>query len=1290
MSHFLDRLTHFSQPREGFANGHGLTTGEDRTWEDSYRKRWQHDKIVRSTHGTNCTGSCSWKIYVKGGIVTWETQQTDYPRTRPDLPNHEPRGCARGASYSWYLYSANRVKYPLVRGRLLKHWRAALAVARSPVDAWAAIVQNPQQRKDWTGQRGLGGFVRSSWDEVNQLIAAANVYTAKQHGPDRVIGFSPIPAMSMVSYAAGSRYLSLIGGVCMSFYDWYCDLPPASPQIWGEQTDVPESADWYNSHFIIAWGSNVPQTRTPDAHFFTEVRYKGAKTVAVTPDYSEVAKLADLWLHPKQGTDAAMAMAMGHVILKEFYFGKQDERRAAPSSSAPLGGWVPTGTPGVVRSAYFDDYARRYTDLPMLVQLERQTLADGPHKGKTVLVPGRYLRASDFNGQLGQPNNPDWKTLAFDATGKVVLPNGSIGFRWGPDGRPDAGKWNLESREARHGAEVRLKLSVLEDGEQAHSIEDVAFPYFGGIAAPHFPANAQGGGDHVVHRVPVVKLPLGKAGEQRETLVATVFDLMAANYGITRGLDGETPVDYDSNAPYTPAWQEAITGVPREQVIAVARQFADTADKTRGKAMVIIGAAMNHWYHADMNYRGIIQMLMMCGCIGQSGGGWAHYVGQEKLRPQTGWTALAFALDWVRPPRQQNSTSFFYAHTDQWRYETLQVGEVLSPFADKARFGGSLIDYNVRAERMGWLPSAPQLQTNPLTLDAAAKAKGLDTKDFVVQSLQDGSLQMSCEDPDHPANWPRNLFVWRSNLLGSSGKGHEYFLKHLLGTTHGVQGKDLGPGDAKPTEVQWHEQAPEGKLDLLVTLDFRMSTTCLYSDIVLPTATWYEKNDLNTSDMHPFIHPLSTAVDPAWQARSDWEIYKGLAKAYSEVCVGHLGVEKEVVLTPLMHDTPAELAQPLDVKEWKKGECPLVPGKTAPQITVVERDYPHTYARFTALGPLMEKLGNGGKGIAWNTAEEVRQLAELNGKVHTEGPTKGLPRIVSDIDATEVILQLAPETNGHVAVKAWQALSKATGREHAHLALHREDEKIRFRDVQAQPRKIISSPTWSGLESEKVSYNAGYTNVHELIPWRTLTGRQQAYQDHPWMRAFGEGFSSYRPPVDLKTTALVMNQRPNGHKEITLNFITPHQKWGIHSTYSDNLMMLTLNRGGPVIWLSEDDAKTAGIVDNDWVELFNSNGAIAARAVVSQRVNPGMVLMYHAQEKIINTPGSEITGTRGGIHNSVTRIVTKPTHMIGGYAQYSYGFNYYGTIGTNRDEFVVVRKMNKVDWLDGEPAAPAA
>jgi nitrate reductase alpha subunit len=440
--------------------------------------------------------------------------------------------------------------------------------------------------------------------------------------------------------------------------------------------------------------------------------------------------------------------------------------------------------------------------------------------------------------------------------------------------------------------------------------------------------------------------------------------------------------------------------------------------------------------------------------------------------------------------------------------------------------------------------------------------------------------------------------------------------------------------------------------------------------------------------MHPFIHPLSAAVDPVWECKSDWEIYKGFAQKFSEVVPGHLGVEKDLVLTPIMHDTPGELAQPFEVKDWKRGECEALPGKTMPAMTVVERDYPNVYKKFTSLGPLMSKIGNGGKGISWNTEQEVKFLAELNHVVTEEGISKGLPRIDSDMDAAEVILTLAPETNGHVAVKAWEALGKATGREHTHLAVARQDDKLRFRDLQAQPRKIISSPTWSGLESEHVSYNAGYTNVHELIPWRTLSGRQQLYQDHPWMRAFGEALCVYRPPIDTKTVKPVIAEKDNGNPQVVLNFITPHQKWGIHSTYTDNLLMLTLSRGGPIVWISEKDAKKMGAVDNDWVEAYNVNGALVARAVVSQRVPEGMILMYHAQEKIVNVPGSEVTGTRGGIHNSVTRACPKPTHMIGGYAQQSYGFNYYGTVGSNRDEFVVVRKVKRVDWLDKPRAEP--
>jgi nitrate reductase alpha subunit len=121
--------------------------------------------------------------------------------------------------------------------------------------------------------------------------------------------------------------------------------------------------------------------------------------------------------------------------------------------------------------------------------------------------------------------------------------------------------------------------------------------------------------------------------------------------------------------------------------------------------------------------------------------------------------------------------------------------------------------------------------------------------------------------------------------------------------------------------------------------------------------------------------------------------------------------------------------------------------------------------------------------------------------------------------------------------------------------------------------------------------------------------------------------------------------------------------------------MLTLFRGGPVVWLSDVDAREIDIADNDWCEVFNRNGVVVARAVVSHRIPPGIGLMYHSQDRHVNVPLSEITETRGGTDNSVTRISMKPTHLIGGYAQLSYGFNYYGPTGTQRDEMVAVRKL---------------
>jgi nitrate reductase alpha subunit len=143
---------------------------------------------------------------------------------------------------------------------------------------------------------------------------------------------------------------------------------------------------------------------------------------------------------------------------------------------------------------------------------------------------------------------------------------------------------------------------------------------------------------------------------------------------------------------------------------------------------------------------------------------------------------------------------------------------------------------------------------------------------------------------------------------------------------------------------------------------------------------------------------------------------------------------------------------------------------------------------------------------------------------------------------------------------------------------------------------------------------------------------------------------------------------------VTVRYLTPHSKWSIHSEYQDNLQMLTLFRGGSGVWLSPQDAATIGVSDNDWVEAYNRNGIVVARAVVSHRVPAGVCMVYHSKDRQINTPRSEIDGRRGGTENALTTIVMKPTHMIGAYGQLSFSLNYYGPTGSNRDSVTVVRK----------------
>lgn len=1215
----------FFKPTEKFNGNWSILEEKSREWEKMYRERWNHDKVVRTTHGVNCTGSCSWKVFVKNGVITWENQQIDYPSCGPDMPEFEPRGCPRGASFSWYEYSPLRIKFPYVRGKLWKLWKASLNEFGDPVVAWASIVEDDVKAELYKSARGKGGHVRVNWRDVTQLIAAQIIYTVKKYGPDRIAGFTPIPAMSMISYASGARFISLLGGEMLSFYDWYADLPPASPQIWGEQTDVPESSDWYNAGYIIMWGSNVPLTRTPDAHFMTEVRYKGTKVVSVAPDYAENVKFADNWLAPNPGTDAALAQAMTHVILQEYYEDKKEEM--------------------------FINYAKQYTDMPFVIQLE-------PH-GEGYKA-GRFLRSSDLGIKT---EHAEWKPVVYDQNSKqLVVPNGTMGQRYEKDV-----KWNLKL-ENEDGTVIDPALTF-KDADA--SIMTIQFPYF------------DNEGNGIFERPILVKEIENQNGEK--IYVSTIYDLMASQYGIRRFNHPLEATGYDDeNSLYSPKWQEKITGVKSSVVVQIAREFAQNAIDTEGRSMIIMGAGINHWFNSDTIYRAILNLVILCGCQGVNGGGWAHYVGQEKCRPIEGWSTIAFAKDWQGPPRLQNATSWFYFATDQWKYEESGVDKLQSPLSNELKHQHPA-DYNVLAARLGWLPSYPQFDCNSLLFGEEAKESGDDSNEAIVKRAVDAvkskKTKFAIEDPDAKKNHPKTLFVWRSNLISSSAKGQEYFMKHLLGTKDGLL---ANPNETeKPEEIVWREET-NGKLDLLVALDFRMTTTPLYADVVLPAATWYEKHDISSTDMHPFIHPFNPAVDPLWESKSDWDIYKTIAKSVSELAKTHMkGVFKDVVTTPLAHDTQQEIATPLGlVKDWSKGEIEAIPGKTMPGFAVVERDYTQIYDKYISVGPLLEKGKIGAHGVSFSVKEQYDEL-KLMLDTWEDGTVKnGLPRMDTARKVADVILNVSSASNGKVSQKSYEDLEQQTGMELKDISAERASEKITFPNITAQPREVIPTAVFPGSNKLGRRYSPFTTNIERLVPFRTLTGRQSYYIDHEVFLQFGENLPIYKPTLPPMVFGTKDKQIKGGVDTLVLRYLTPHGKWNIHSTYQDNLHMLTLFRGGPTVWISKEDAQSNDINDNDWLEVYNRNGLVTARAVVSHRMPRGTMFMYHAQDKHIETPGSEITDTRGGSHNAPTRIHLKPTQLVGGYAQISYGFNYYGPIGNQRDVYVAIRKMKEVDWLE--------
>lgn len=606
-----------------------------RGWEELYREQYTWDSTGRTTHGINCTGSCTWKGFVKNGVLFKEEQYADFPRINDEIPTYNPRGCQKGANYKEYVYGPQRVKYPLIR----------------------------------VGERGEGKWRRASWEEVYAVIADHLEDTIVNSGPDAITFFAAIPAKHHLTLAGGFRFANLIGGVVCSFYDWYCDLPPGQPQTWGVQTDACESADWFNSKYIILWGSNVVETRIPDSHLIPEARSNGTKVVAIFPEYNGSSVHADLFVPVRPGTDGALAMAMANVIVTE--------------------------------GLYDEAYIKQFTDMPMLVRTDT----------------GRLLRESDL-----VPGGSDEKLYFWDQnTGQAVLAPGTAGTVGSAD-------WTL----------------------------DLAF---------YDPAL---NGTYTVEGIEVT----------------TVFEKLTAK------------LVFD----HSPDDMAGVTGVNVNVIRDIAREFAAAKP-----ARIIEGAGTNHYYHNDLINRAQILLVALTGNVGVRGGGFDHYVGQEKLWAEHGFFEFSFPIGRPRQ-RFQPTTLWTYVHSD--------VGSDVD-----GEWPRDVGEYIVESVNNGWMPLYPR---GTVSYDESTRS--------VVNSRD-----------------PKVLFVWGANYLNQA-KGNVDVLANLY-----------------------------PKLDLIVDLNFRMDTTALYADIVLPAASWFEQWNLSTTDLHTFVHPFTPVIPPQYESKTDWQIWQGLA-----------------------------------------------------------------------------------------------------------------------------------------------------------------------------------------------------------------------------------------------------------------------------------------------------------------------------------------------------------------------------------------------------------------------------
>jgi len=272
-----------------------------RSWEDVYRERWTWDRIAKVTHPINCwyQAHCSWNAYVKDGIVWREEQSADYPQTKPELPDFNPRGCQKGCCYSERMYSPCRIKYPLKR----------------------------------MGERGEGKWKRVSWDEALTEIADTIIDVITNEGHDCVVA----ELCSNINFSNQGlsffRFLNLLDTTFIESNPEVGNDHQGAGVTFGKIIACGSADDWFYADIFLIWGGNPHYTGIPYSHFLWEARYNGTKVIGISPDYNPSAMHTDVWIPINVGTDACLALSLAHVIVEERLY---DEKFIKEQTDLPI------------------------------------------------------------------------------------------------------------------------------------------------------------------------------------------------------------------------------------------------------------------------------------------------------------------------------------------------------------------------------------------------------------------------------------------------------------------------------------------------------------------------------------------------------------------------------------------------------------------------------------------------------------------------------------------------------------------------------------------------------------------------------------------------------------------------------------------------------------------------------------------------------------------------------------------------------------------------------------------